>query len=321
MLGLLEFLFWNHDGLIISIAPLVAAGLIAGAGSLLGGGLSSLGQSSANKANLANAAAQREFDLKMWNLNNEYNTPLAQMNRLKDAGLNPNLIYGGGSASTGLSSSYPKASVPHVENALSGIGQGVSNSLNMFYDLKMKDAQINAINNNADLALQKTINEAYKKNLMMSQAAKYDWDVKQGKTLLPFQTSMYEQNIEKTRMTVQDLLWKLSLKNPQEIANIIAKTRKLNTESGNLDFERKWILPKRSANLNADLQLKRQQFNELNPSLLELRMVQKNLQQLNLDLNKGLVPYNMTAKDNILYRLIPGIFNDSKGRKDILFNW
>ena len=36
-------------------------------------------------------------NLEMWNLQNEYNSPSAQMERFKEAGLNPNLIYGPGS--------------------------------------------------------------------------------------------------------------------------------------------------------------------------------------------------------------------------------
>ena len=35
-------------------------------------------------------------------MQNEYNTPANQMKRLQDAGLNPNLIYGSGSANTGI---------------------------------------------------------------------------------------------------------------------------------------------------------------------------------------------------------------------------
>lgn len=34
--------------------------------------------------------------LQMWNMNNSYNDPSAQMARLKAAGLNPNLVYGSG---------------------------------------------------------------------------------------------------------------------------------------------------------------------------------------------------------------------------------
>ncbi|MDV4044515.1 hypothetical protein CMT37_17005 [Elizabethkingia anophelis] len=49
------------------------------------------------------AKENREFALDMWNRNNEYNTPTNQMARLKEAGLNPNLMYGQGT--TGNSSS------------------------------------------------------------------------------------------------------------------------------------------------------------------------------------------------------------------------
>ena len=41
----------------------------------------------------AATAYQRSID--MWNMNNAYNDPSAQMERLKQAGLNPNLVYDG----------------------------------------------------------------------------------------------------------------------------------------------------------------------------------------------------------------------------------
>lgn len=58
-----------------------------------------------NNAQMALAKYQADRNLDLWNLNNEYNTPKAQMQRYKDAGLNPNLIYGNGSSSAGNSSS------------------------------------------------------------------------------------------------------------------------------------------------------------------------------------------------------------------------
>lgn len=56
-----------------------------------------------NQKDLAKYSAQmqmalnqqtQDYNLQMWNLTNEYNSPKAQMQRYKDAGLNPNLIYG-----------------------------------------------------------------------------------------------------------------------------------------------------------------------------------------------------------------------------------
>lgn len=50
-------------------------------------------------SNAGNIKRQREAfrqNLAMWNLQNEYNTPKAQMARYREAGLNPNLMYGQG---------------------------------------------------------------------------------------------------------------------------------------------------------------------------------------------------------------------------------
>lgn len=63
-------------------------------GSSLGDGVSTLFQQ-----DTAEASAKKAFErnLYMWNLNNQYNDPSAQMARLKASGLNSNLVYGSGS--------------------------------------------------------------------------------------------------------------------------------------------------------------------------------------------------------------------------------
>jgi len=56
---------------------------------------------------------QNAYNLEMWNMQNQYNSPDAQMQRYKDAGLNPNLIYGQGQP--GLSSPVPQAPGPQAK--------------------------------------------------------------------------------------------------------------------------------------------------------------------------------------------------------------
>lgn len=124
--------------------PLTTSALITGGIGLVGGMFS--GQK-ANKTNLkiareTNAAnfrlAQYQADqnLKLWNLNNEYNTPLAQMERYQQAGLNPHLIYGNGSASAGNSGSpaasfdrptmvAPKQDYSYIPNAIQAAMNGL----------------------------------------------------------------------------------------------------------------------------------------------------------------------------------------------------
>lgn len=57
-------------------------------------------------AQKAEAELAYQRSVQMWNMQNMYNTPEAQMNRFKNAGLNPHLIYGQGSS--GLASSPPQ---------------------------------------------------------------------------------------------------------------------------------------------------------------------------------------------------------------------
>lgn len=80
----------------VPIVPLIAAGA-----SLLGSAASAVSNGNINRKN-------RDFQEKMWDKNNQYNTPVMQMQRFKEAGLNPHLIYGQGNAGN---SSMPSAPV------------------------------------------------------------------------------------------------------------------------------------------------------------------------------------------------------------------
>lgn len=161
----------KYDG-ILSVFPLAAA---VGAGALLGGSIigsssSAAAQSKANETNLqiaretnaANAALaqqQQNWNIDLWNMQNEYNTPAAQMQRYKDAGLNPNLIYGSGSGSSGnataVSSVAParmeRASVQPV-NYFQGIAQGMSQAMSAF----LQSQQLSVAEKRAEADLTRT---------------------------------------------------------------------------------------------------------------------------------------------------------------------
>lgn len=57
--------------------------------------------------NLMLAKQQNEWNLEQWNRENAYNDPTAQVHRLRNAGLNPDLVYGSGSAAN-LSAPSPE---------------------------------------------------------------------------------------------------------------------------------------------------------------------------------------------------------------------
>lgn len=123
--------------------PLLTTGLISAGASLLGGAGNAISTAVTNKKSykytkkLAEEAYQR--NVAMWNAQNAYNTPSAQMQRLRAAGLNPNLIYGNGQeASAGVAGDAPdlqygdwNPKVPMFGDALSGISQGINVAMNM----------------------------------------------------------------------------------------------------------------------------------------------------------------------------------------------
>lgn len=86
-------------------------------------------------------ARQREDSLKDWAMQNEYNSPEQQMQRLKQAGLNPHLVYGNGATTTAapVRSTQAGAWNPRApQYDLTGVGQAFMN----IYDMKIKQATV-----------------------------------------------------------------------------------------------------------------------------------------------------------------------------------
>lgn len=81
----------------------------------------------------------RNRALKDWNMVNEYNSPQAQMQRFKDAKLNPNLIYGQGTESSPVRATQQSSS-PAVAPRFDFQGPLMASQ-----DLELKKAQIDNI--------------------------------------------------------------------------------------------------------------------------------------------------------------------------------
>lgn len=109
---------------------------------VVGGVASSLINSSSN---VKLSREQREFDYQMWKLNNEYNTPAKQVQRLRDAGVNPALGLTNGVMDSGVSSSSAGGqSAPTVD--FSPIANGVRSSFELYNQRRLNEAQIQNLN-------------------------------------------------------------------------------------------------------------------------------------------------------------------------------
>lgn len=154
--------FWN-------VAGGVLPGLLGGIAGIFGASADRRAQERANRQQRQFALdmynRQRKDALDFWNMQNAYNTPEAQMQRFKDAGLNPNLIYGRGSEGNAGSINVPSQGhfnpkAPEYGNSLAQAGLGLGSSIARYVDLKAKNAQINNLGAQNDLLKQQAARTA-----------------------------------------------------------------------------------------------------------------------------------------------------------------
>lgn len=95
--------------------------------------------------------AQYQFDLnqKQWQAENEYNSPVQQMQRLQDAGLNPNLVYGNSGVTGNTTTNGPRYEAPKVDRNLMKFNFATQ-LLSTFQDFRMKQAQIDLMKEQAN---------------------------------------------------------------------------------------------------------------------------------------------------------------------------
>ncbi len=135
---------------------LAAAGITAGA-NLLGNVFNTSSISKTNQRqqdfNLQMYERQRADALADWEKQNQYNSPSQQMQRFKEAGLNPNLIYGQMTNSPVIRSTdvkTPDFVAPRLDTS------GIGNALMTYYDIKQKDASIKQQEQATELLKQQT---------------------------------------------------------------------------------------------------------------------------------------------------------------------
>lgn len=171
---------------------LLALGAIAAGASLLGQGMANSSNSRAvdaqNKANMELAQFQHMKNVEMWNMENEYNLPANQMARLKSAGLNPNMVYGSGSAAT-VAGQAPQYKAPNIQ-AYTGMKNPIGDAASTYLSYAMSDSQIknmHAQNENLktqnDAMNQQIVTEGLKQSEIAARTARSQYDLSLAKKL------------------------------------------------------------------------------------------------------------------------------------------
>lgn len=149
--------------------PALAAAGIAAGGSILNNMFGQITNQQNRNWDMVTYNLQRKHALADWRMMNEYNHPSAVMARLREAGLNPNLVYGNGAQTqAGSVRSTQMHNTPFQAPQFD-----TGSVLQAYYDVQLREAQLD------NLRTQNTVMEQ-DKLLKMAQIVKTQTDSRRG---------------------------------------------------------------------------------------------------------------------------------------------
>lgn len=280
------------------IDPLTISAIIAGGSSLIGTGANALSTGAQNRQSRAFSremyARQRADNIEFWNMQNRYNDPKSAKARLKAAGLNPALLYGGSaSGAAGVASSLdaPSAIRPEFQAAdFSGIadaGRGVSAAIMAQYGRDIQVAQVE------NMAKQNALLDQQIKNAQI-EANRKQFDLDLDVETRPTSVASREAQLRKLNADLQFTLDNNDRLNLQNVVSVAEGMERILIARLGRDYTRE---------------------------LLENAKVQRQLMQSDLKLRSQGLNYNDPLWMRILYREIEGLLPEVRSAAGNLFDF
>ncbi|OBQ38075.1 MAG: hypothetical protein AN484_24550 [Aphanizomenon flos-aquae WA102] len=177
----------------------------------------------------------RKYALEDWNRQNAYNHPKQQMQRLQEAGLNPNLVYGGGATTTAQPVKSPDMQVPNIDlqkvPETLGAYQGYKNqqleAQKVQKAMQLTDSQIKA----TDAQTLATLTGIDLKKL----------DISSKQILNQFLPEVQQANLEKTKVSTGVMVSENQMKQlmfPKQLDKLLAEIGNINARTSKVPFEK-----------------------------------------------------------------------------------
>lgn len=176
-----------------------------------------------NEANKALAKYQYDLNQEAWMAQNLYNDPSSQAERLRNAGLNPALMYGGGGgSSSGNASDYPKYNAPRMEQEFSSIAAAqLPTIISQFQEFRMRQAQIDNVRANTANIETRTVSDALRPDLLKTEQQTKDFDLDTKSMMRPYQATIGEESSRQSKAKTLQEWQKLELMKQQEQSNLL----------------------------------------------------------------------------------------------------
>ncbi len=158
----------------MAISETLLAGILAGSGSVVGAGIQAGAAAVTNKKSykytkmLQDDQFNKQKELRDYA--NWYNSPVEQRARYEAAGLNPDLMYGGGSTSAGMSETPSVSNNQFHAESPGNIGGLVQQGINQFWSGIYQQNIVDKIQMENKLLAQRALNEAETSRLIRAQA-------------------------------------------------------------------------------------------------------------------------------------------------------
>jgi len=233
---------------------------------------------------------QRQDALADWNMQNEYNSPLQQMERLKAAGLNPNLVYGNGATAQSTqgvrasqSGTYaPKA--PQIDFA--GVASGVLQA-------RMQNVQIGNLEKQREIMEEEKRLKAIQSLSLLTGIDKTKLGIEAGKFDLAMRQTLASATLEGALLKNEDLKASIGQKTASTQFTIDENIRKEALQAGNLEMQLQVI-----ANAQQNRAESRQRVEQMKKDGL--------IKDFEIQLNK----LGMTKSDPYYFRAVSSFLND-----------
>lgn len=174
----------------------ILTGSIPLVGDLINAGLQGLNNRAQRRYNEKMYNRQRADSLADWNMQNEYNSPKAQMQRFQEANLNPNLIYGQMTNAPTVRSSDAKSFTPTAPQIN---GQAIMGG---YFDVQQRRAQIDLLEKQNTIAIQTAALQAAKTGETLAKTARSQFDLQMAQTLKNTSLQTAEANLKKLQAGV-----------------------------------------------------------------------------------------------------------------------
>lgn len=239
---------------------------------------------------------ERQDALAFWNMQNEYNSPQAQMKRFQDAGLNPNLIYGQGNAGNAGSIPVPSAQTPQFRSVVdSNVGRDAIGAMNAFADLEIKHLQADNLKAQNSVIMEDAL---YKKALRERSV----FDLNFERELAPISADARRERLRQTRTQID-----LSVNEDARRALLTSKNIDEATERMANLREQRLLTRAQTANTHAERQRIYHDIARIDETVRQLKK-DGTLKDMDIELRRGGINPNDPMWARMLGRALSSIF-------------